>query len=346
MLHRDRAVQKREIHCYCPKNGQTEQCDPFHDDPRALPFPRPRQLSIYPATIPRDHKPFVWPSKSRLFRRLPMPKPASDQIQSPFFSRLPLELRRLCYVRVLCEPERTFHIYHCDGKYSYTRCREPEELDHHECWATLQDVFPGYFSGIGSYDCFGALTDAQINTSDFKRNINLNMLLACRRVYVEAVDLLYSENAFSFNSGRRLNVFLTTVLSHRFDAIRRLSINWTRHFWKGEYPFLACNSLRGGSDEIHAWDTLCSRIAKMPYLRHFCCALRVAEVLPPHAMQYYNLRPQFNGEREKELLDALKQISRPEHFEVLITWEQLPNSITKIEEFPFTILWMNKATFV
>jgi hypothetical protein len=46
---------------------------------------------------------------------------------------------------------------------------------------------------------------------------------------------------------------------------------------------------------------------------------------------------QLNEEKEKSFLEPLKQISKPDLFEVVLRWEQLHNSITKSGHFPFTI---------
>jgi hypothetical protein len=56
--------------------------------------------------------------------------------------------------------------------------------------------------------------------------------------------------------------------------------------------------------------------------------------------------PQFNEEREKDFLEPLKQISKPDLFEVVLRWEQLPNSITKSGNFPFTIFWRYETAAV
>ena len=55
---------------------------------------------------------------------------------------------------------------------------------------------------------------------------------------------------------------------------------------------------------------------------------------------------QFNEDREKEFLEPLKQIRKPEIFEVVLQWEQLPKSITKNGNFSFAILWRDETAAV
>jgi hypothetical protein len=168
--HRGKARGKHSqgYHRFCPEGGRTKHCDPFQNDPRPLPTPRPRRLSVPPPNY-------------RVLLRLA--EVTLDQGQSPFFSQLPLERRLACYKHMLCEAEGTFHIYPRPDKYSYTKCRQPEELDHRECWAALRGGCDGVDS-VGGYIRFGSFKDSQFDTSPtFQKYINLNVLIACRKMY-------------------------------------------------------------------------------------------------------------------------------------------------------------------
>jgi hypothetical protein len=196
IFHRNENIKERPYHRHCPKGGQTEACDPYRDDPHPLPVPRVRRLSDSLLPKRRAYRLNFYPSgRQKLPRRT---KVTSDQDQSYFFSRLPLELRRACYARLLCVAEGTIHIYPRSGKYSYIKCHNPEGLDHQECWAALQDVCES-LGGINGTICYGRLTDIQIDTSNFKKTISLNMLFTCRRMYVRQSSLL--DLASSLNKG-------------------------------------------------------------------------------------------------------------------------------------------------
>jgi hypothetical protein len=81
----------------------------------------------------------------------------------------------------------------------------------------------------------------------------------------------------------------------------------------------------------------------MPQLRQLRCSLTALEP-PSHPLR--PLQKQFNEEREREFLAPLKQIDKPDKFEVVLKWEELPDSVTKTENFPFTILWREEAVVV
>lgn len=153
---------------FCREKNQSKKCDPFKDDPRPLSKPRTRRLSVAP---PRN----------RVLLRLA--KATLDQDQSPFFSHLPLELRNACYKQMLCEPEGTIHIYPSPGKYTYTKCQSSHQLGHQQCWAVLQDVCRS-LPELNGLRCYGALADTQIDTSNFRKTINLNILKTCRKMYL------------------------------------------------------------------------------------------------------------------------------------------------------------------
>jgi hypothetical protein len=169
IFHRRGKARERRYHNhYCRERDQTKLCDPFKDDPRPLVEPRARRLSVSP---PRNRV------------RLRLAKATLDQDQSPFFSQLPFELRNACYAQMLCEPEGTIHIYPKPGKYTYTRCQKPDQLDHQQCWAVLQNVSRSLPQLNGAV-CYGTLTDTQFDTSNSRKTINLNILITCRKMYL------------------------------------------------------------------------------------------------------------------------------------------------------------------
>lgn len=135
-------------------------------EPCPLPTPRPRRLSLRESPLDAQ-----------------LEKPNFDQAQSFFFSRLPLELRRLCYTQALCEPEGTLHVYPRASKYGYIKCQQPGELCHRGCWKLLQTICSRWdHNDVATW--LGAPADASIDTSALQKTISINLLIACRRVYV------------------------------------------------------------------------------------------------------------------------------------------------------------------
>ncbi|KAI4266383.1 MAG: hypothetical protein L6R38_008780, partial [Xanthoria sp. 2 TBL-2021] len=68
------------------------------------------------------------------------------------------------------------------------------------------------------------------------------ILRTCRQIYIEAVDLLYTENTFVFQSPLILAYFAKAVLPYRFNAIRKVRIWFEQNNW----PFWPSCSSRGG----------------------------------------------------------------------------------------------------
>ena len=84
-------------------------------------------------------------------------------------------------------------------------------------------------------------TNEIVRTKRFPSNGNA-LLMTCRQVYSEAVDLLYSSNTFVLHDLHTLETFAKSVPPQRLNAIRKLEIyyspvtsipyqhEWTRHY--------------------------------------------------------------------------------------------------------------------
>ncbi|RAL68414.1 hypothetical protein DID88_007145 [Monilinia fructigena] len=63
----------------------------------------------------------------------------------------------------------------------------------------------------------------------------IQLLQVCRRIYSEAIPLLYATNSFNFDSLESLISFSNEILPHRFDSIISLSLSLnfsTSHIFK------------------------------------------------------------------------------------------------------------------
>jgi hypothetical protein len=153
--------------------------------------PRKRNESQLPASKPRATAPGPR-------RPLTPPLPADtttqetgDQWQSPFF-KLPLELRQEIYKQVLG-----------DSNVHITRA---VTLHHLRCKCVSCPGYASYFDyGTAwkrTWVCDGSKYDYDGD------RLSIALLGTCRRVYAEAVNVLYSSNTFTFQNAEVLRGFL------------------------------------------------------------------------------------------------------------------------------------------
>ncbi|RAR13242.1 tetratricopeptide-like helical [Stemphylium lycopersici] len=109
----------------------------------------------------------------------------NEQDQSSFFSILPVEIRLQIYKLVLCDEEEK----NVDAK-------EQEKMWDERDW----------FSFRATPSC------------------PVGMLRTCRKLYREAIDILYSGNHLSFASSERFVVFTRSIPRPRIASIRRITI--------------------------------------------------------------------------------------------------------------------------
>lgn len=188
------------------------------DTPIALPPQRPRALT---APVPSTRDPSCEPSRSlgRRFieRRSPKGQWTSPQKLSPFFEKLPLEIRHQIYICVFQDDAPLVHIVHrrgrrrlghlrCRGTYSGTRWL------YASCWSckanTAADWYPSHR---------GDRTDGGV----------LPLLRSCRKLYAEAIDILYRSLTFAMANLTTMILFSLTVLPQRLNAVRRLQLTYT-----------------------------------------------------------------------------------------------------------------------
>lgn len=67
----------------------------------------------------------------------------------------------------------------------------------------------------------------------------ISLLLTCRRVYCEAIEILYGTNIFDVNHPQTLPFLAQTLRPRRLESIRYLQIHCMapfQLFWTEEYP--------------------------------------------------------------------------------------------------------------
>ncbi|PGH27352.1 hypothetical protein AJ80_01064 [Polytolypa hystricis UAMH7299] len=129
----------------------------------------------------------------------------------------------------------------------------------------------------------------------------LPLLLTCRRVYSEAIDLLYSHTHFNFNDYDTIVWFGSTVLPQRLNLVRFLSVQWDCIcFW---LPNLRVPPPYDRYTWFKVWDL----IASMQGLRE----LRV---------KVWN-GPRMNRQTEIDVFSPLRELKHLKVFEVELSWK-------------------------
>ncbi|KAK3178546.1 hypothetical protein OEA41_000683 [Lepraria neglecta] len=212
-----------------------------------------------------------------------------DQSKSSLFSKLPPEVRRLIYTEVFVGNLPIVHIVrkyrrlghlHCINKCT-TRLIRLED----SCWG-ISDLTGDWIPGPTK-----AKTDGGM----------IPLLLACRRIYSEAIDLLYESNRFSFISSDILIHLSLTILPQRFNVIRKVHLTW--QLWPA---FLGCRF------DLAEWDKACDVMASMRGLRFLQIDLDAGGL--------ENMGNTINAERERGLLEPLMAVTMVKDFCVTLWW--------------------------
>ncbi|KAF1961240.1 hypothetical protein CC80DRAFT_402780, partial [Byssothecium circinans] len=127
----------------------------------------------------------------------------------------------------------------------------------------------------------------------------------------EAIDYLYTTNCFSFSDLDCLRYMSSTTLPHRFSLIRTLDIEWFMT-WPIYDPIaqsllLASPALYPPHDEA-TWEETWRIIAAMPNLKFIRVSL----------LYFDGFR---NMSYEGRMLEPLRKVTRPERFEVHVSWQ-------------------------
>ncbi|KAL3458737.1 hypothetical protein BJX64DRAFT_291888 [Aspergillus heterothallicus] len=174
-----------------------------------------------------------------------------DQSQCPLFSTLPLEIREVIYEYTSYFPEQPhyrkgldIHIFTHQRKLVWRRC-----------------------SGIDGSCTVHCYRGFYGNTP---RSLNLlAVVLTCRRIYSEAIPILYARNAFKFSNLAAITSFTSTVLPHRLNCIRSLHLEWFFRDYDTSIPGEDGICYEGVCEKPFdsRWDALWDVLARMRGLR-------------------------------------------------------------------------------
>ncbi|KAF2791347.1 hypothetical protein K505DRAFT_249156 [Melanomma pulvis-pyrius CBS 109.77] len=204
-----------------------------------------------------------------------------------------------------------------------------QKLGHLRCKAESALACPLGYNGLtlSRECCWGTVDSANIwapssgNRKEPTDGGIVPLLRSCRQMY--SIKLLYSTNAFSFSDLDCLRYFSCTILPQRFALVQTLDIEWCMA-WPIYDPIaqqllLTNPALYPPNDEA-TWEETWRIIADMPKLRF----IRVSLLY-------------FDGFRdaacEAKMLLPLRRVTRPEKFELHVSWEG-----EEVRDAPFELI--------
>lgn len=226
------------------------------------------------------------------------------QSGSPLFSKLPFELREQIWKE--CVGGEMLHIYWSD-RHTHGLVRQtPEDprwsIDH-SCWRSRQ------------------------HEQRFLETRGLiALLLTCRRVYSEAIGVLYSDNLFDFSASYLCLLHLPNFLiPRRLNAISQVHFIW--HLPHGP-PNVARSREHNHYDKT--WIGIWTNLSLLKGLRY----LRVELDIMPVQARYW-------AQLEDEVWEPIKKVTIPQVFELVLPFpenpggkvaKELPCRITRTQE--------------
>ncbi|OBT52720.1 hypothetical protein VE04_06579 [Pseudogymnoascus sp. 24MN13] len=131
-----------------------------------------------------------------------------------------------------------------------------------------------------------------------KLKLDFAILLTCRQMYSEAIDILYSTTTFDFDTRQLLCDFSSLVLPQRFALISAIEMKWY-------FLNLGCSVIPAKDRQLY--HDMWAMLARMPNLRHLEIAV-IAHECP-------NPAP---ADLKEVWLGPLKQLGKMDVFEVLV----------------------------
>lgn len=146
----------------------------------------------------------------------------------------------------------------------------------------------------------------------------LPLLLSCRKIYTEAITVLYGDNRFSLLHLESLISLQETILPRRLNAIRYLELGWYFYVPYPLYTRTTFQEARGPIREpmkqyppydIATWERVWAILAQMEGLTELRVDL-VGRWIEP-----------LTREEEGWLLEPAMAVRRPRVWEVRVDWE-------------------------
>ncbi|KAF1848009.1 uncharacterized protein K460DRAFT_414641 [Cucurbitaria berberidis CBS 394.84] len=237
------------------------------------------------------------------------------QIQSILLEKLPLNCRLLIWTYVLQAP--------------YTRI---------ERWR------PSYYgSSITAYgvealdaDCFPyrlSTPDTEMHEGTKKHEKPLALLLSCRQLYAEALQLLYSSTTLVFANPTDIYCFQVTASPKGLASVNGLIIAFGKIDWPNNGPF-------HHEDGLKEWEHAFYNLDKMPSLRELQGWFYHGEFNNPKELVWARrpwderMESEAVEQRHKRLFDLFGNVDVPS-FTINLTWK--PEDLLSQRAWPFEI---------
>ncbi|KAL2206961.1 hypothetical protein CC79DRAFT_1335192 [Sarocladium strictum] len=184
------------------------------------------------------------------------------------------------------------------------------------CFYSRADRKVHIVDGTGAFDCIApdeigdaASYHATVCERQPPKNMCGALLLLCRRLYFECLPLLYSKTLFDFYCYRNyIRSFANKVPSYNLAHIARVRVAIPLPSWTPK----DVNRYGKERPESRKWSNLWKSLAALQGLRW----LRVEMVIP----HQYPFVEDWIGDLDL-VLDPVKMVTRPEHFELLIPFD-------------------------
>ncbi|KAF2491387.1 hypothetical protein BU16DRAFT_565091 [Lophium mytilinum] len=158
--------------------------------------------------------------------------------------------------------------------------------------------------------------DAQYKDEEYRylrwwvrKNRILALVKTCRQIYTEAVPLLYKSNTFDFRNLDVLLDFPKTILPHRFQLIRNLTLQFIFMLARAHRPYQVSSAQAKARKDLEDWQKACAVLAQLKNLRDVAVLLG-------------DRREQQGDGWKRVVLEALGQVRVNGRFVVRLTWRE------------------------
>ncbi|KAF2024993.1 hypothetical protein EK21DRAFT_117249 [Setomelanomma holmii] len=258
-------------------------------------------------------------------------QPIDPQTTSRLLQMSP-ELRNMTYDAILDGKWLHIMLKETQKRMGYFRCEEPCVPQYK---GVQREIVPSCLAG--KINNAGMLKDRIKTDGDI-----IPFLRSCRRVYAELIDMVYTSRYFHFPNLFTFRQFRKSTLPNRWMLIRRLCITQDYSDYKGNQstPFQLLvdhpvEQIEGVDFEAPNLDILLPRrttwniVANLSHLQDLRVALIWCGLNHPRTTHGH---ASFD-EMERQFLKPLNQISRPQTFELLLTY---PGQ--RIKDAPYTLI--------
>ncbi|KAG9236731.1 hypothetical protein BJ875DRAFT_210704 [Amylocarpus encephaloides] len=222
-----------------------------------------------------------------------------DQSQCDLLNKLPSEVRQIIWKE--CLGGMTLHIDIRDRRLRRFPCSSPDpKLCHESCWTW--------------YPRPNAVPKRQL----------LALLLSCRQVYSEAIDLTYSSNTFDMIFPESIVYLPDLVLPQRLVAIRSIHLQWTFT----QPPQLPPYGKKGPRRDDWMWTKGWSNLVQMKRLSELRVEIRI-----PEGSEW--ALPSWT-ESEIAILQPLREVKVAGSFELILPFPSLATDV-ELEGLPCQI---------